>query len=182
MKLDFGKKVHVGNFVFFKYNKSLSGKDARMLRSLDGCPASVKESLSRGKLPYIKVMTVSMSWSVEFVYGTSMYNALDAVKVVFDDEKVYQLSGVEAKNVEAIFVAMFADTTTVGDYDYQVSKQKLLSEYLERASAHLNAADDIGKTDEMLKKESDDAVNEVIKREETKDIIMKVSDKLSKED
>ena len=152
MKIEFGVPVHVGNYVIKKYNRSLGRKELAELRRISGIPADVAKSLERGRLPYIKVSTASGSWGVEFVIGTSMYEALDNLNVVFDDEGRRQLCGVEARNAEAMFVGMLADTTTVGDFEYQVAKQKLLHEYLDRASKARNAKADEGKTEEQKAK------------------------------
>ena len=149
MKIEFGVPVHVGNYVIKKYNRTLGRKELAELRRISGIPENVAKKLERARLPFIKVSTASGSWGVEFVIGTSMYEALDNLNVVFDDEGRRQLCGVEAKNAEAMFVGMLADTTTVGDYEYQVAKQKLLSEYLDRASKARNAKDDEGKTEEQ---------------------------------
>lgn len=132
--MEFGKKVKVGNFYLLKYSKSLSSKELSKLRDAADVPAEVRKYLSRGSLPYIKVSTVTDSWSVEFVMGMNMFNVLDGVKVVHDGEGVYQLYGTEERNVHALLVGMFADTTTLGDVEYNVAKQKLLSEYVDRAS------------------------------------------------
>lgn len=132
--MEFGKKVKVGNFYLLKYSKSLSSKELSKLRDAADVPAEVRKYLSRGSLPYIKVSTVTDSWSVEFVMGMNMFNVLDGVKVVHDGEGVYQLYGTEERNVHALLVGMFADTTTLGDIEYNVAKQKLLSEYVDRAS------------------------------------------------
>ena len=132
--MEFGKKVKVGNFYLLKYSKSLSSKELSKLRDAADVPAEMRKYLSRGSLPYIKVSTVTDSWSVEFVMGMNMFNVLDGVKVVHDGEGVYQLYGTEERNVHALLVGMFADTTTLGDIEYNVAKQKLLSEYVDRAS------------------------------------------------
>lgn len=132
--MEFGKKVKVGNFYLLKYSKSLSSKELSKLRDAADVPAEVRKYLSRGSLPYIKASTVTDSWSVEFVIGMNMFNVLDGVKVVHDGEGVYQLYGTEERNVHALLVSMFADTTTLGDVEYNVAKQKLLSEYIDRAS------------------------------------------------
>lgn len=132
--MEFGKKVKVGNFYLLKYSKSLSSKELSKLRDAADVPAEMRKYLSRGSLPYIKVSTVTDSWSVEFVMGMNMFNVLDGVKVVHDGEGVYQLYGTDERNVHALLVGMFADTTTLGDIEYNVAKQKLLSEYVDRAS------------------------------------------------
>lgn len=182
MKLEYGVKVRVGNFYYLKYTKSLGRKELATLREAQNIPAEVQKHLQRASLPYIKVSTVSGSWSVEFVAGTVMYDALDSLNVVFDGDGVRQLYGTEAKNAEATFVAMLADTTTVGDYEYQVAKQKLLSEYLERAGKRLNEKCDAGKSAEELRKESEAAVQDVINTERHGATLIEMGEHINKEE
>lgn len=182
MELEFGKKVKVGNFNILKYSRSLSKSEMKRLRSAAQIPEEVQKHLERSSLPYIKVSTLSDSWSVEFVCGTTMYNALDSLTIVMDGDGNRQLYGVEAKNTEAIFVAMFADTTTLGDFDYQVAKQKLLSEYLERASKAANEKADEGKSEEEIAKESEDAVQDIIDRDNHAEMILDMAEQVKKEE
>ena len=182
MELEFGKKVSVGNYYILKHSKSLTKNEVKRLRTANNIPADVQKHLERASLPYIKVATVTDSWNVDFVMGTSMYDALDGVNVVMDGEGNRQLFGVEAKNVEATIVAMFADTTTVGDYEYQVEKQKLLAAYLDRASKAKNEAADAGKSEEELARESDDAVQEVIDRDKHAETILEMGEQVRKEE
>ena len=178
MKIEFGVPVHVGNYVIKKYNRSLGRKELAELRRISGIPADVAKSLERGRLPYIKVSTASGSWGVEFVIGTSMYEALDNLNVVFDDAGRRQLCGVEARNAEAMFVAMFADTTTVGDFEYQEAKQKLLQEYLDRASKARNAKEDEGKSEEQVAKENEEAAQEVLDSSENKTMVLDMAGRI----
>lgn len=166
MELEFGKKVKVGNFYILKYSKSLNKAEQKRLRSASNIPADVQKHLERASLPYIKVSTITNSWSVEFVMGMAFFNALNAVRVVMDDEGNRQLYGVEAKNIEAMLVAMFADTAVVGDFEYQTAKQKLLSEYLERASKEAVENTD---TEDSAK-----ALDEAAEREDLKGKVLKV--------
>ena len=178
MKIEFGTPVHVGNYVIKKYNRALGRKELAELRRISGVPADVAKHLERGRLPFIKVSTASGSWGVEFVIGTSMYEALDNLNVVFDDEGRRQLAGVEARNAEAMFVGMLADTTTVGDYEYQVAKQKLLKEYLDRASKAANAKSDEGKDEQELAKENEEAAQEVLDAEEHKAMVLDMAGRI----
>ena len=177
MKIEFGVPVHVGNYVIKKYNRTLGRKELAELRRISGIPENVAKSLERGRLPFIKVSTASGSWGVEFVIDTSMYEALDNLNVVFDDEGRRQLCGVEARNAEAMFVGMLADTTTVGDFEYQVAKQKLLHEYL--ASKARNAKADDGKTEEQKTKESEEAVQEVLEGSEHKAMVLDMAGRIA---
>ncbi len=182
MELNFGVKVRVGNYYILKHTKSLTKNEVKRLRAANSIPAHVWKHLERASLPYIKVATVTDSWSVDFVIGTSMYEAFDGLNVVMDGEGNRQLYGVEAKNVEATIVAMFADTTTVGDYEYQVEKQKLLTAYLERASKAKNEAADGDKSEEELAKESEDAVQEVIDRDKHAETVLEMGEQVRKEE
>ena len=178
MKIEFGVPVHVGNYVIKKYNRTLGRKELAELRRISGIPENVAKSLERGRLPFIKVSIASGSWGVEFVIGTSMYEALDNLNVVFDDEGRRQLCGVEARNAEAMFVGMLADTTTVGDFEYQVAKQKLLHEYLDRASKARNAKEDEGKSKEQVVKENEEAAQEVLDSSENKTMVLDMAGRI----
>ncbi len=182
MEVEFGKKVKCGNFYILKHTKSLTKNEVKLLRSANKVPADVQKHLDRATLPYIKVATVTDSWSVDFVIGTSMYDAFNSLNVVVDGEGNRMLYGTEAKNAEATIVAMFADTTTVGDFEYQVEKQKLLTAYLERASKKMNEQADEGKSEEELAKESDDAVQEVIDRDKHAATILEMGEQIAKEE
>lgn len=180
--MDFGIRVKVGNYQILKFSKSLSKKEVKELRDKERVPFEVRQYLQRATLPFIKVSTLSGSWAVEFVIGTTMYNALDELHVVHDAEGNYQLMGNEKTNTEAIFVGMFADTTTVGDFEYLTSKQRLLSEYLTRASKARNREADKGKTDEELANESEEAVQEVIDKEKHSATIIEMGEQLKKDE
>lgn len=180
--MDFGVKVKVGNYQIVKFSKSLSKSEAKKLRSIDKIPADVQKHLQRASLPFIKVSTVSGSWAVEFVIGTTMYEALDELHVVHDAAGNHTLMGNEKTNAEAIFAAMLADTTTVGDFEYQTAKQKLLKEYLDRASKKLNEKADAGKSEDDLKKESEEAVEQVIERDKHGEMIVSMGKELKKEE
>lgn len=182
MKLEYGVKVKVGNFYYLKHAKSLSKKELAILRKANNVPEDIRKHLQRASLPYIKVSTITNSWSVEFVVGTMMYEALDALNVVTDDEGTRQLYGTEKTNTEAIFVAMLADTTTVGDYEYQSAKQKLLSEYLDRAGKKLNEKQDEGKTEEELKEENEAAIKDVADGESQRDTLLDMARHIAEQD
>ena len=135
----------VGNYTVTKINRTLSGKQVKALRMQSNVPDEAAKWLERARLPYIKVSTSSGSWSVEFVIGTTMYNDIDSVNVVMDADGSSMEYGTEGRNMEAMFVAMLADTTTVGDFEYQIAKQKLLQEYLDRGAKARIVKEDEGK-------------------------------------
>ena len=80
--------------------------------------------------------------------------------------------------MEAMFVAMFADTTVVGDFEYQVAKQKLLREYLDRASKARNAKEDEGKGEEQIAKENEEAAQEALDSSENKTMVLDMAGRI----
>ena len=175
--MDFGKKTKCGNFYILKYSKSLSKAELKKLRDASGIPADVQKHLQRGSLPYIKVATVSDSWAVEFVYGTTMFNAIDELPTTGNE-----VTGIPGKNAEALFVTMYADTSTIGDEEYRKAKVKIMEEYLDRASKAANEAADAGKSEEELQKESEEAVQEIIDEEKHAQTILEMGEEIKKEE
>lgn len=178
--LEFGKKVQVGNYYILKYSKSLSKAEVKRLRSAQNIPADIQKHLQRASLTYIKVSTITDSWSIEFVIGMAMYAFFDTVHYVYDDEGNRLMYGEEKNTIEHILVQMMADTTLIGDKDYRLGKMKLQKEYLEREAAKRNEAEDAGKTEEQLRKESEDAVQEVIDKEEHAKTLLDMGEHLKK--
>lgn len=181
MKLEFGKQVHVGNFVFIKLVKTLSRREMKALRAGSGIPEEIACHLERGKLPYIKASTAVGSWSVEWVIGQKMYENFDSLNIVVDDKGVHQLYGVEERNVHALLNSMMCDTCLLGDFEYNSKKQVLISEYLDRAAKEKNRKEDEGKTEEELRKESDEAAQEVLDAESAKSKLDEISSEIDKE-
>lgn len=77
---------------------------------------------------------------------------------------------------------MYADTSLPGDAEYTAGKLKLRDEYLAREAARMNAAADEGKTEEQLRKESDEAVQEVIDRDKHAATIVEMGEQVKKEE
>lgn len=182
MELEFGKKVACGNYYILKKSRSLSKAELKKLRSANGIPAEVQKHLQRGSLPYIKVSTISENWSVEFVIGMTMYAFIDATQVVMDDEGNRMVFGEDRNLMENIFVQMMTDTTLVGDKEYRLGKMKLQQEYLDREAKRMNEAADAGKTEDELRKESDEAVQEVIDRDKHAATILEMGEHIAKEE
>lgn len=182
MELEFGKKVSCGNYYILKKSKSLSKAEVKYLRDHANIPAEVQKHLQRASLPYIKVATMSDSWCVEFVIGMNMYEFIDSVKVAMDDEGNRMLVGEELNSMEHIFVQMMCDTTIVGDKEYRLGKLQLQKEYLERMSKRRNEEADAGKTDEQIRKESDEAVQEIIDRDKHAATILEMGEHIAKEE
>lgn len=182
MILPAGRKVRIGNYEVLKYSRSLGKKELKKLREgvTDKLPASVMENLQRGVLPYIKISTISGSWSVEFVVGTMMYEAINEIPVAKDGEGNLTYYGNGYANLYHIINCMFCDTTIVGDVEYQKTKIKNMGEYLERAAKE-KLAQEAEKTPEQQAEESDKAAQEVLDREEHAAKIIEMGEYLRKE-
>lgn len=181
-ELEFGKKVLCGNYYILKRSKSLSKAEVAKLRNAQGIPADIQKHLQRASLPYIKVATISDSWSVEFVIGMTMYEFLNTVEYVFDGDGNRLLVGKEKNCIENIILQMMTDTTLIGDKEYRIGKLKLQQEYLERASKAAKEADEAGKTEEQLRKESEEAINEVMERDKHAATILEMGEQVKKEE
>lgn len=182
MELEFGKKVACGNYYILKKSKSLSKTELKKLREAQGIPPEVQKQLQRGSLPYIKVATMTDSWSVEFVAGMTMYAFIDTCKVVCDADGNRQLYGEEKNLMENIFIQMMADTTIVGDKEFRLGKLRLQKEFFEREVKRRNEESDKGKTEEVLIKESTDAVQEIIDRDNHAAKLLEIGNEAIKEE
>lgn len=177
MELPFGKKISVGPFTVLKYSKSLSKKEVKELRDAANIPSDVQKHLQRGSLPFIKVESASGSWSVEWVVGEPMYEAIHEIPLACDADGDPLYFGNWYKNLYAIFNAMFTDTCIVGDFEYQQAKQKLISDYLNRASAAAQK-----EQTEEEKNESDEALEEVYQAEQHKAMIIEMGKEVKNAD
>lgn len=178
MALPFGKTVRTGHFTVLKFSKSLSKKEVASLR--EDIPADIKKHLQRGSLPFIKIANIAGTWGVEYSIGTSMYAAFDeCVPVAVGDH--YEFSKDDGSIIDSFALLMYADTSLPGDAEYTAGKQKLRDEYLDREAARMNAAADEGKTEEQLRKETDEAVQEVIDRYKYAETILEMAEQIKKE-
>ena len=66
---------------------------------------------------------------------------------------------------------MYVDTTTLGDYEYNCAKMRLVQEWLSRASAKAVSEDDA--------KESDAALDEVASSAEERERLLKISNAIN---
>lgn len=178
MALPFGKTIKTRHFTVLKFSKSLSKKEVASLR--EDIPAEIKKHLQRGSLPFIKISDIAGTWGVEFSVGTSMYAALDECVYAFVGDH-YEFSKTEENIIEAFAQLMYADTSLPGDAEYTAGKLKLRDEYIAREAARRNAAADEGKTEEQLRKESDEAVQEVIDRDKHVETILEMAEQIKKE-
>ena len=178
MALPFGKTIKTRHFTVLKFSKSLSKKEIASLR--EDIPAEIKKHLQRGSLPFIKISDIAGTWGVEFSIGTSMYAALDeCVTVAVGDH--YEFSKDDVNIIEAFAQLMYADTSLPGDAEYTAGKLKLRDEYLARESARRNSAADKGKTEEQLRNENDEAVQEVIDRDKHAETLLDMAEQIKKE-
>lgn len=174
MELPFGKRVSIGNYVVLKYTKALGKKELKKLRSSGNIPSDVMKYLRRDSLPFIKVSTVSCSWSMEWCMGMGMYHAIDEVPVAKDCDGNIVYYGNGYHNLYTLINNWFCYTTTVGDFEYQKATTKAMEEYLDRAS---NAAvqDATTEEDEAAADAIADAADHVA-------ILKNMSDEIRKEE
>lgn len=153
--MEFGKKVYCGNFVIMKKSHSLGKREMRQLRDEVGVPADKRKRLSRGSVPYIRVEAAGGSWAVEYGVGTTMFGALDALDVVHDEDGVPRVQGAEGDNAAYLLTVMYADTTVVGDIEYQRSRVELLDAYLKRMQGNSDYAEEKPDAAEEEKEDGD---------------------------
>ena len=178
MALPFGKTIKTRHCTVLKFSKSLSKKEVASLR--EDIPAEIKKHLQRGSLPFIKISDIAGTWGVEFSVVTSMYAALDKfVPVAVGDH--YELSKDDGNIIEAFALLMYTDTSLPGDAEYTAGKLKLRDEYIAREAARRNVAADMVKTEEHLRKESDEAVQEVIDRDKHAETLLGMAEQIKKE-
>ena len=115
-----------------KRSRSLSKRDMKRLREEEGIGEDVASGLTRGSVPYIRVEGVGGGWAVEFGVGQTMFDALDEVTVARDECGCWRVVGEEGENVKATLAMMLADTTVVGDAEFQAAKLAAMVGLLER--------------------------------------------------
>ena len=145
--LPFGKKIKVMNFFVLKYTKALKGGELKRLRNAEGIPADVQKHLQRGGLPYIKVMTLSENWSVEFICSSTMYNFIDSRCQVNEQNELPNDTILALHN---LFALMYADTAVLGDTEYYEIKGKALNEFMARQKASDETAESKAEDDKVL--------------------------------
>ena len=161
--LEFGKIYRAGNFTIKKFTRTLTSKQVRQLRDENNLPREVQRELRRVGLPFIKASTVSGSWSIEWVFGMSLFQAIDEMPVNENGE----FYGTSLDNLTMILTCMFADTSVVGDMEYMAKKQELMHEYFKRAAKK-------GEMTEEEIKESEEAADEVLRNEQHKETLLKM--------
>lgn len=161
--LEFGKIYRAGNFTIKKFTRTLTSKQVRQLRDENNLPREVQRELRRVGIPFIKASTVSGSWSIEWVFGMSLFQAIDEMPVNENGE----FYGTSLDNLTMILTCMFADTSVVGDMEYMAEKQKLMHKYFYRKA-------DKGEMTEEEIKESEEAVDEVLRNEQHKETLLKM--------
>lgn len=161
--LEFGKIYRAGNFVIKKFTRTLTAKQMQELRDNTNIPREVQKKLQRNGLPFIKASTVSGSWSIEWIFGMSFFDAINEMPVNENGE----FFGAGLDNLTMILTCMFADTSVVGDMEYMSKKQKFMHEYLKRAAKK-------GEMTEEEIKESEEAADEVLRNEQHKETLLKM--------
>ena len=161
--LEFGKIYHAGNFIIKKFTRTLTKKQMLQLRDAMNIPRDIQKRLERNGLPFIKASTVSGSWSIEWAFGMSFFDAINEIPVNENGE----FYGTTLDNLTMILTCMFADTSVVGDMEYMSKKQELMHEYFKRAAKK-------GEMTEEEIKESEEAADEVLRNEQHKETLLKM--------
>lgn len=161
--LEFGKIYRAGNFTIKKFTRTLTSKQVRQLRDENNLPREVQRELRRVGLPFIKASTVSGSWSIEWAFGMSFFQAIDEMPVNENGE----FFGAGLDNLTMILTCMFADTSVVGDMEYMAEKQKLMHKYFYRKAYK-------GEMTEEEIKECEEAADEVLRNEQHKETLLKM--------
>lgn len=154
--MNYGKKYKFGNYTMVKYSKPLSKGELGVLR--ESIPEEVSGTLAGRSVPYIKVGTVSGSWAVEFSVATNMFTALDGATE--DELRDEETSGV----LQALFSGFYADTTVLGDREYNLAKSEALRAFIERQKP--SDGDDSEILDGMKRDiETEEAVSRAVKED-----------------
>lgn len=161
--LELGKIYHAGNFIIKKFTRTLTKKQMLQLRDAMNIPRDIQKHLERNGMQFIKASTISGSWSVEWVFGMSLFDAINEMPVNENGE----FFGVGLDNLTMILTCMFADTSVVGDMEYMSKKQELMHEYFKRAAKK-------GELTEEEVKECEEAADEVLRNEQHKETLLKM--------
>lgn len=161
--LELGKIYHAGNFIIKKFTRTLTKKQMLQLRDAMNIPRDIQKHLERNGMQFIKASTISGSWSVEWVFGMSLFDAINEMPVNENGE----FFGVGLDNLTMILTCIFADTSVVGDMEYMAKKQELMHEYFKRAAKK-------GELTEEEVKECEEAADEVLRNEQHKETLLKM--------
>lgn len=161
--LELGKIYHAGNFIIKKFTRTLTKKQMLQLRDAMNIPRDIQKHLERNGMQFIKASTISGSWSVEWVFGMSLFDAINEMPVNENGE----FFGVGLDNLTMILTCIFADTSVVGDMEYMAKKQELMHEYFKRAAKK-------GELTEEDVKECEEAADEVLRNEQHKETLLKM--------
>lgn len=133
-ELPFGKEARCGNYKVLRYTKSLGKKELEKLRESEKVPDEVRKILNRGSLPFIKVSTISGSWSVEFCISMDMYRKILDIPVARDAEGRLWYFG----EYEVIFYneinKWLAHTSIVGDDEFLADGIRTVRRFIERST------------------------------------------------
>lgn len=147
-ELPFGKEARCGNYKVLRFSKALSKREMNKLHDIEGIPDEVRKILNRGSLPFIKISTLSGSWSVEICISLKMYYAILDIPVARDAEGRLWYYGEGEKAFYNLLNSWFAHTTTVGDQEYRADMISSTVRYINRATGKPLSGDeakDLGK-------------------------------------
>lgn len=165
--LPFGKRVMCGNYYVLKTMRTLPGKEVKRLREKSNVPEGMRKYLQRSSLPCITVGTVSCSWTVTFMGGMNMFDAINSVPVFQDDKGHCSYMGPQALNLASIINFWACATSTVGDDEFQADVIKAMQRYLDRMSKK--------NSDPLPEEETKKICDEEINREKNKATLIDMS-------
>lgn len=171
--LKFGKVYRVGNFTIKKYKKVLAKRKMAVIRNEMKIPKEIWKHLQQDErpgIPFIKVGTVSDTWSIEWSMGHSFYTAIDELPT--DNEGNFADETIDA--IHSSLLVLYANATTVGDAEYQAGRMRMLMDFIDRASA--SAKREPTPEDEQ---ESREAAEDVYRNEQHKDMLLDLGKEVS---
>ena len=162
--LEFGKKYRVGNFIVFKFTKTLKKKEVEHLRNQMGIPEDIRKHLQRAQLPFIKIEAISGIWAMEYACGAMLYSLLDTLlPKAFEAEKNgVELEADSVADFAHLFAMMYTDTCVLGDSIYQADKANALNALMARQkafAASIETPEEKAKDDEILNEQKENAVH-----------------------
>lgn len=162
-EIPFGKKMQFGNFTVLKFNKTLSGKQTKVLREgLGMIPKSERGKLTRAGIPYIKIEAISGIWAMELCCNTDMYRQIEYMASLAMAEG--DTPGTNTANIHHLCNMFFSDTAIRGDEKYFMDKAAALKGFMERHKASKETAEDKAADDKILDEmQEDEKVKAAIK-------------------
>lgn len=173
--LPFGKVLRAGNFMYMKHVVSLDRKRLRELRGK--VPFIPKGAGNVTGVSFIRVSTVSGSWSLDISCVYQIYNAIDQAPFEVSKDGEASFKGSALGIMSLLADRLYADTTLVGDAEYTRQKMEALKDFLDRRTARKGARESAEE-----KKKDDEILAEEESRMRTEDTIRGLGEEILKAD